>query len=175
MVVNLGERCSRIWRGRRVASPGRWSPRCAGCPGTLTHPAADGAAHLCLLLDQYAPWRGRLIGASSRESSDASARGRLMVNNSSSSAQSIVRWRRSPLNEGWVAPAGPGKELLGVLEPRVCEDVPSRFLNAHGSVVSRPPLDDEVGGEGHGEVPERRLQAPGHGRIRFPIPICWER
>jgi hypothetical protein len=37
------------------------------------------------------------------------------------------------------------------------------------------PLDDEVGGEGHGEVPGRRLQVPGHGRIRFPTPFCWER
>jgi hypothetical protein len=29
------------------------------------------------------------------------------------------------------------------------------------------PLDDQVGSEGYGEVPERRGQALGHGRIRF--------
>ena len=33
----------------------RWSRRCAGCSGTLTHPGAEGAAHLDLLLDYYAP------------------------------------------------------------------------------------------------------------------------
>jgi hypothetical protein len=29
------------------------------------------------------------------------------------------------------------------------------------------PLDDQIGSEGCGEVPERRLHALGHGRIRF--------
>jgi hypothetical protein len=52
MVVDLGERCSRIWRGSRVASPGRWSPRRAGWSGTPTHLGAVGAAHLYPLLDQ---------------------------------------------------------------------------------------------------------------------------
>src|SRR4051794_36862318 len=41
MVVDLGELCSRTWRG----SPGapEWSPPCAGCSGTLTHPGARGS------------------------------------------------------------------------------------------------------------------------------------
>jgi hypothetical protein len=71
-VVDLGELCSRICRGSRVASSGRWSRqcagcsgtssfilhpgdgarRCAGCSGTLTHPEAEGAAHLDLVLYQ---------------------------------------------------------------------------------------------------------------------------
>jgi len=40
MVMDLGGLCSRIWRGNRVASSGRWSPRCAGCSGT--YPSRSG-------------------------------------------------------------------------------------------------------------------------------------
>jgi hypothetical protein len=79
MVVDPGEFCSRTGRGRRIGSSGRWSPRCAGWSGSLTHPGAAGAAHLYLLLDQYAPWRGLLIGARSRVSTDISAHGRLTI------------------------------------------------------------------------------------------------
>jgi hypothetical protein len=88
MVMDLGELCC----GPRSTVHGPQSTVIAECSGTLTHPRAEGAAHLYLLLHQYAPWRGRLIGASSHVSSDASARGRLRVNLLSSSAQSIVRW-----------------------------------------------------------------------------------
>src|SRR4051794_38625282 len=38
-----------------------WSLRCAGCSGTLTHPAAEGVAHPYVLLPQYALSRRLLI------------------------------------------------------------------------------------------------------------------
>ena len=49
------------------------------------------------------------------------------------------------------------------------------FVDEWNETCAPVPLDYEVGGEDHGEVPKRRPQALGHGRIRFPIPICWER
>ena len=60
MVVDLGELCPGIWPGGRVASSGRQSLRWAGCSAILAHPAAEGAAHLYLLLDKDAPCPGLL-------------------------------------------------------------------------------------------------------------------
>ena len=45
-------------------------------------------------------------------------------------------------------------------------------------ILPQPPKQvplDEIDSEGYGEVPERILQALGHGCIRFSIPICGER
>src|SRR3954452_22935341 len=42
MVVDLGELYSRNRRGSRVASSGRWSPRCAGWSPIVAHPGWRG-------------------------------------------------------------------------------------------------------------------------------------
>src|SRR4051812_22972757 len=87
MVVDLGEPCSRMWRGSRVANSGQWIPRCAGCSGALTRPGAEGAAHRYLLLDQYAPLPAALERGLWSGVDDVSASERLTIWEISAKAQ----------------------------------------------------------------------------------------
>jgi hypothetical protein len=103
MVVDLGELYSRNRRGSPVAISGRWSRRCAGCSGTLTHPGWRGGpvasrTQRCAILAAHerAVWPAVEECLSERPTYGLF---------SFFSAQSFVRLRRSPLKKRWSGPS----------------------------------------------------------------------
>ena len=69
------------------------------------------------------------------------------------------------------------RKRLGIVDFTGKEKLAERlmaFIDEWNETAAPVQLDHEIGGEGNGEVPKRRLQALGCSRIGFPIPICRE-